>query len=99
MASPGDKKGQRRGLCGHVMASFDLHDKWARCRDKLIGEDDCVKDKPCKVCDGFLAPATRPTGPVEVPVAVDALAKTKAVDQKEKKKSHKSRKEKHSSQD
>ena len=44
----------------------------------------------------FLAPATRPTGPVEVPVAVDASAKTKSVDQKEKKKSHKSRKEKHS---
>ena len=35
------------------MASFDLHDKCARCRDKLISEDDCVKDKPCKVCDGF----------------------------------------------
>ena len=35
------------------MASFDLHDKCARCRDKLIGEDDCVKDKPCKVCDRF----------------------------------------------
>ena len=33
------------------MASFDLHDKCARCRDKLIGEDDCVKDKPCKICD------------------------------------------------
>ena len=42
----------------------------------------------------FLAPATRPTGPVEVPVAVDASAKTKSVDQKEKK-SHKSRKDKH----
>ena len=53
MASPGDKKGQRRGSCGHVMASFDLHDKCARCRDNLSGEDDCVKDKPCKVCDGF----------------------------------------------
>ena len=53
MASPGEKKGQRRGSCGHVMASFDLHDKYARCRDKLIGEDDCVKDKPCKICDGF----------------------------------------------
>ena len=53
MASPGDKKGQRRGSCGHVMVSFDLHDKCARCRDKLIGEDDCVKDKPCKICDGF----------------------------------------------
>ena len=215
LASPGDKKGQRRGSCGHVMATFDLHNKCARCHDKLIGEDDCVKDKPCKVCDGFsdiqkemlatpsykirkdkkaglllspkevtvlqpvdnkptfqspsgqstqpsahssspppsssqsasfvtadqlaaisdkwaeqfarmeallsrgnvfstpvstvklvdtqplilqnpfLAPATRPTGPVEDPVAVDALVKTKAVDQKEKK-SHKSRKEKHS---
>ena len=191
--------------------NFDLHDKCTRCRDKLIGEDNCVKDKPCKVCDGFsdiqkemlatpsykirkdkkasllvspkevtvlqpvdneptfqspsgqsahssstapsssqpasfvtadqlaaisdkwaeqfahmeallsrgnvfstpvstvkpvdtqplisqnpfLAPATRPTGPVEVPIAVDALVKTKTVEQKEKK-SHKSRKEKHS---
>ena len=53
MAPPGDKKGQRRGSCGHVMASFDLHDKCARCRDKLIGEDNCVVDKPCKICDGF----------------------------------------------
>ena len=44
----------------------------------------------------FLAPASRPTGPVEVPVAVDALVKPKAVDHKEKKKSHKSRKDKHS---
>ena len=53
MASPGDKKGQRRGSCGHVMALFDLHDKCVRCREKLIGEDNCVKDKPCKICDGF----------------------------------------------
>ena len=53
MASPGDKKGQRRGSCGHVMASFDMHDKCARCRDKLIGEDKCVLKKPCAVCDGF----------------------------------------------
>ena len=43
----------------------------------------------------FLAPATRLTGPVEVPVAVDASVKTKSVDQKEKK-PHKSRKDKHS---
>ena len=39
--------------CGHVMASFDLHNKCARCRDKLIGEDDCVLNKPCSICDGF----------------------------------------------
>ena len=216
MASPGDKKGQRRGSCGHVMASFDLHDKCARCRDKVIGEDDCVLDKPYKICDAFsdtqkemlatpsykirkdikagllvspkdvtvlqpvdneptfqspsghptqssappsnppppssaqsasfvtseqlsaiadkwseqfarieavlsrgnvfstsvssvkpvdtqglisetpfLAPATRPTRPVEVPVAVDASVKTKSVHQKEKKKPHKLRKDKH----
>ena len=44
----------------------------------------------------FLPPATHPTGPVEVPVAVDASVKTKSVDQKEKKKPHKSRKDKHS---
>ena len=41
----------------------------------------------------FLAPATRPTGPVEVPVAVEASVKSKSVDQKDKKKSHKSRKD------
>ena len=35
------------------MASFDLHDKCARCRDKLIGKDDCVLDKPCSICDSF----------------------------------------------
>ena len=29
MSSPGDKKGQRRGLCGHIMASFDLHKRCA----------------------------------------------------------------------
>ena len=216
MAYPGDKKGQRRGSCGHVMAIFDLHDKCARCREKLIGEDACVKDKPCKICDGFtaaqkdmlatpsykirkdkkagllvspkevtvlhpvdseptfqspsgqptqsssippttppssseqtasfvtseqltaiadkwseqfarmeallsrgnvfstpvsavkpldtqnlvsdnpfLAPATRPTSPVEVPVAMDAPVNVKPVDAKDKKKSHKSRKDKH----
>ena len=220
MASPGDKKGQRRGSCGHVIALFDLHDKCARCREKFIGEDNCVKDKPCKICDRFtpaqkdmlstptykirrdkkagllvspkevtvlqpvdnmdseptfqspcgqhaqsstnspstppssseqtasfvtsdqlaaiadkwseqfmrmeallsrgnmfstpmsavkpvdtqnlisdnpfLAPATRPTGPVKAPVAVDAPAAVNPVDAKDKKKSHKSRKDKHS---
>ena len=53
MASPGDKKGQRKGSCGHIMVAFDLHDKCARCRDKRIGEDNCVLDKPCPICDGF----------------------------------------------
>ena len=53
MAYPGEKKGQRRGLWGHVMASFVIHDKCARCWEKRIGEDPCVKDKPCKICDGF----------------------------------------------
>ena len=53
MASPSDKKGHRRGSCGHIMASFDLHDKCARCRDKLIGKDDCVLDKPYSIYDSF----------------------------------------------
>ena len=53
MDSPVDKKGQRRGLCGHIMAAFDLHKKCARCRDKGIGDDPCVKDKQCSVCDSF----------------------------------------------
>ena len=53
MASPGDKKGQRQGLCGHIMASFDLHKRCARCRDKGIGDDDCVEKRSCVICDGF----------------------------------------------
>ena len=49
----GEKKGQRKGSCGHIMAAFDSHDKCARCRDKRIGEDNCVLEKPCSICDGF----------------------------------------------
>ena len=37
---PSDKKGQR-------------HDKGARCREKLIGEDNCVQDRPCSISDNF----------------------------------------------
>ena len=47
MASPG----QRRGNCGHIMAGFDQHEKCAHCRDKKVGSDPCVKDKPCGICD------------------------------------------------
>ena len=53
MDSPGEKKGQRWGSCDHVMAAFDLHKKCARCRDKGIGDDPCVKDKQCSVWDSF----------------------------------------------
>ena len=35
------------------MASFDLHKHFARCRDKGIGDDECVENKPCVICDGF----------------------------------------------
>ena len=49
MASPG----QKRGSCGHVMALFDLHLKCARCRDKGIGDDPCVKKKQCQICDNL----------------------------------------------
>ena len=49
MASPG----QRRGSCGHVMAGFDLHKKCARCRDKKVGDDPCVKGQDCELCDKF----------------------------------------------
>ena len=47
MASPG----QRRGSCGHVMAGFDLHKKCARCRDKKVGDDPCVKGQDCDLSD------------------------------------------------
>ena len=49
MSSPG----QKRGTCGHVMASFDGHMKCARCRDKGVGEDNCVLKKDCSNCKGF----------------------------------------------
>ena len=53
MASPGDKKGQCRGSCGHTMTSFDNHKKCARCREKRIGDDPCVNDEACEICDSF----------------------------------------------
>ena len=48
MSSPG----QKRGSCGHAMASFDGHAFCARCRDKEKGEDPCVKspDSECNFC-------------------------------------------------
>ena len=51
MASPGSLKGQRRGSYGHAMAAFDLHEKCARCRDKKVGEEPCVKGQECVICD------------------------------------------------
>ena len=39
---------QRRGSCGHMMAGFDSHKKCARCRDKGIGDDPCVKQELCE---------------------------------------------------
>ena len=42
--------GQKRGTCGHVMALFDGHLKCARCRDKGVGEDNCVLKKDCPIC-------------------------------------------------
>ena len=49
MSSPG----QKRGTCGHVMAIFDGHLKCARCRDKGVGEDNCVLKKDCPICKAF----------------------------------------------
>ena len=49
MASPG----QRRGICGHMMAGFDQHERCARCRDKGQGSDPCVKKKYCSICDNL----------------------------------------------
>ena len=48
MSSPG----QKRGSCGHAMASFDGHAFCARCRDKKKGEDPFVKspESECKFC-------------------------------------------------
>ena len=44
--------GQKRGSCGHAMASFDGHAFCPRCRDMKKGEDPCVKspESECKFC-------------------------------------------------
>ena len=47
MASPG----QRKGACGHIMASFDKHSRCARCRDKGLGDDPCIRSLPCEHCE------------------------------------------------
>ena len=49
MASPG----QKRGTCGHNMALFDAHSKFACCREKGIGQYPCVEKKQCQICDNF----------------------------------------------
>ena len=51
MLSPG----QRRGTCGHAMASFDSHLACARCRDKGKGKDPCVEkpDIEYAICNSF----------------------------------------------
>ena len=49
MSSPG----QKRGTCGHVMALFDSHKKCARCREKGVGDDPCVKKLECQICKAF----------------------------------------------
>ena len=46
MSSPG----QKRGSCGHAMASFDSHLHCARCRDKGKGKDTCVESKNSLDC-------------------------------------------------
>ena len=47
MASPG----QRKGACGHIMASFDKHSRCAQCRDKNLGDDPCIRKLLCEYCE------------------------------------------------
>ena len=42
---------QRKGACGHIMASFDKHSHCARCRDKGMGDDPCIRKLPCEYCE------------------------------------------------
>ena len=49
MSSPG----QKRGSCRHVMAIFDNHKKSARCCEKGVGDDPCVKKLDCQICKAF----------------------------------------------
>ena len=45
--------GQKRGTCGHVMTLFDSHKQCARCREKGVGDDPCVKKMDCQICKAF----------------------------------------------
>ena len=47
MSSPG----QKRGSCGHIMASFDSHSFCARCREKGKGSDPCISHNDCTACN------------------------------------------------
>ena len=52
MSSPG----QKRGSCGHAMASFDGHSYCACCRDKGKGDEPCISNKEtsdCKFCNAL----------------------------------------------
>ena len=49
MSSPGQKK----GTCGHIIAVFDGHLKYARCREKGDGDDPCVPKHDCSICKAF----------------------------------------------
>ena len=35
------------------MADYDLQERCARCRDKKLGSDPCVKNNPCTICDSL----------------------------------------------
>ena len=35
------------------MAVFNIHKKCARCREKGVGDDPCVKKLDCKICKAF----------------------------------------------
>ena len=47
MASPS----QKQGACGRVMAGFDKHAHYTRCRDKSKGSDPCVNNQDCPYCN------------------------------------------------
>ena len=52
MSSPG----QKRGSCGHAMASFNGHTYCACCHDKGKGDEPCIANKEtsdCKFCNAL----------------------------------------------
>ena len=44
-------KGQRRGVCGHFMPTWDTHSSCPGCRKKFKGQDPCVEDRDCASCN------------------------------------------------
>ena len=72
--------GQSKGSCGHIMASFDSHQKCEHCHEKGVGTNRCVLgEESCPLCA-----ATAPEERVQLSVCSYKQKKEKKKDKSEK---------------